>query len=292
MRVKGERILKNGAVAGYVYYSDEKKWKWRIIKGPKKRIKGGALNNSYEFKDLSYCFDSYDTPLIYDENKNTNHPYNYACIRDWKINDKLKGLGIGSYQLMYLIFNNELDKVYVNLSWNYNFWNKFLNFGGTKYNSYVRNTKCGVNVEYEYPTLRTLINSNEQDNINKLYILAEEIVKKYEKNKYIISKKYNRLSTDDGGAETAAAAAETAAAETAAAETAAAAATVERLQWIYDMMDNYIFDEKLANKQLIRKKNKNNYQRKKRICALKKCKIKSRGKGKFICNCNHLSTNV
>ena len=37
MRVKGKRILKNGAVAGYVYYSKEKKWKWRIIKGPKKK---------------------------------------------------------------------------------------------------------------------------------------------------------------------------------------------------------------------------------------------------------------
>ena len=139
---------------------------------------------------------------------------------------------------MYLIFNNELDKVYVNLSWNYNFWNKFLNFGGTKYNSYVRNTKCGVNVEYEYPTLRTLINSNEQDNINKLYILAEKIKKKYEKNKNII------------------------------------------------------------NKQIIRKRNKNNYQHKRQICINQGCKIKSRGKGKFICNCNynynsnHFSTNV
>lgn len=254
MRVKGKRILKNGAVAGYVYYNNDKKWKWRIIKGPKKRIKGGALNNSYEFEDLSYCFDSYDTPLIYDENKNTNHPYNYACIRDWKINDKLKGLGIGSYQLMYLIFNNELDKVYVNLSWNDNFWNKFLNFGGTKYNSNVRNTKCGVNVQYEYPTLYTLINLNEQDNINKLYILAEKIKKKYEKNKNIINK--------------------------------------------YCKSNNNIFYNNLINKQIIRKRNKNNYQHKRQICINQGCKIKSRGKGKFICNCNynynsnHFSTNV
>ena len=36
MRVKGKRVLKNGIFAGYVYYSKEKKWKWRIINGPKK----------------------------------------------------------------------------------------------------------------------------------------------------------------------------------------------------------------------------------------------------------------
>ena len=40
MCVKGKRVLKNGAVAGYVYYSKEKKWKWRIINGPTK-LKGG-----------------------------------------------------------------------------------------------------------------------------------------------------------------------------------------------------------------------------------------------------------
>ena len=38
MKVKNKRVLKNGAVAGYVYYKSEKKWKWRIIKGP---LKGG-----------------------------------------------------------------------------------------------------------------------------------------------------------------------------------------------------------------------------------------------------------
>jgi len=35
MRVKGERVLKNGRVAGYVYYPKEKKWKWRFIGGGK-----------------------------------------------------------------------------------------------------------------------------------------------------------------------------------------------------------------------------------------------------------------
>ena len=42
MQVKGKRILKNGAVAGYVYYSKDRKWKWRILYGPTK--KGGMLH--------------------------------------------------------------------------------------------------------------------------------------------------------------------------------------------------------------------------------------------------------
>jgi len=28
-KIKNKRTLKNGSVAGYVYYNDEKKWKWR-----------------------------------------------------------------------------------------------------------------------------------------------------------------------------------------------------------------------------------------------------------------------
>ena len=31
MKVKGKRVLKNGVVAGYVYYTEEKKWKWRFL---------------------------------------------------------------------------------------------------------------------------------------------------------------------------------------------------------------------------------------------------------------------
>jgi hypothetical protein len=40
MRTKDTRILQNGALAGYVYYSKEKKWKWRIIGRNEK--KGGG----------------------------------------------------------------------------------------------------------------------------------------------------------------------------------------------------------------------------------------------------------
>lgn len=45
MKVKGKRILKNGAVAGYVYYNKDKKWKWRIINGPKKKRGGEKLKS-------------------------------------------------------------------------------------------------------------------------------------------------------------------------------------------------------------------------------------------------------
>lgn len=37
MKIKGKRILKNGVTAGYVYYKNDKKWKWRFLKGPKKK---------------------------------------------------------------------------------------------------------------------------------------------------------------------------------------------------------------------------------------------------------------
>jgi len=51
MRVKNKRVLKNGAIAGYVYYSTEKKWKWRIITGP---TKGGYNNNNLRNVSIEY----------------------------------------------------------------------------------------------------------------------------------------------------------------------------------------------------------------------------------------------
>jgi hypothetical protein len=40
MKIKEKRLLKNGAIAGYVYYAKENKWKWRIIGRNNK--KGGS----------------------------------------------------------------------------------------------------------------------------------------------------------------------------------------------------------------------------------------------------------
>ena len=50
MKIKNQRILKNGAIAGYVYYSKDKKWKWRIIGRNNK--KGG---NKYYIKFKTKC---------------------------------------------------------------------------------------------------------------------------------------------------------------------------------------------------------------------------------------------
>ena len=41
MKIKNKRVLKNGAVAAYVYYKNEKKWKWRII--GRQKQKGGEM---------------------------------------------------------------------------------------------------------------------------------------------------------------------------------------------------------------------------------------------------------
>lgn len=49
MRIKNKRVLKNGAIAGYVYYKKDKKWKWRIVGHVKKNKKGGSGNDDCQF---------------------------------------------------------------------------------------------------------------------------------------------------------------------------------------------------------------------------------------------------
>ena len=82
MKVKNKRILKNGAVAGYVYYESEKKWKWRIIKGP---LKGGRKKKKFKGKKvnpLNYIRNTYHEVMqeqvdsdIFNE-YNENNEYN------------------------------------------------------------------------------------------------------------------------------------------------------------------------------------------------------------------------
>lgn len=52
MKIKGKRILKNGAVAGYVYYSHDRKWKWRIIGHVSKKKMRGGVYIPPEFRKL------------------------------------------------------------------------------------------------------------------------------------------------------------------------------------------------------------------------------------------------
>lgn len=53
MKVKQKRVLKNGAVAGYVYYPKDKKWKWRIIGRQNNKKKGGGKNNIASLKTVA-----------------------------------------------------------------------------------------------------------------------------------------------------------------------------------------------------------------------------------------------
>jgi hypothetical protein len=61
MKIKDKRVLKNGAVGGYVYYPKDKKWKWRIISGPKK--KGGSNPSAKNNKNNKNCERVLVTPL-------------------------------------------------------------------------------------------------------------------------------------------------------------------------------------------------------------------------------------
>jgi hypothetical protein len=47
MKVKGKRVLKNGRMAGYVYNSQTKKWKWQFISGGQKGGDNRKLRDDY-----------------------------------------------------------------------------------------------------------------------------------------------------------------------------------------------------------------------------------------------------
>lgn len=132
MRVKGERILKNGAVAGYVYYSNEKKWKWRIIKGPKKGMKGGVngINNNgvnYYYGKNKRLSRAPDNIIIkYKININGNEYRIGVFHHGFQIEEKFRGRGIGTEIMnkilkdydFFLIKNIKDEKAR-------KFWNKF-----------------------------------------------------------------------------------------------------------------------------------------------------------------------
>jgi len=71
MRIKSKRVLKNGAVAGYVYYSDEKKWKWRIV-GHTKSKKGGFRPNFKKVCTTESC----KTTQKYERIEKNKYSYN------------------------------------------------------------------------------------------------------------------------------------------------------------------------------------------------------------------------
>ena len=54
MKVKGKKILKNGAIGAYVYFPSDKKWKWRIIGNTKKKGGLSIEEKKYKQKENKY----------------------------------------------------------------------------------------------------------------------------------------------------------------------------------------------------------------------------------------------
>lgn len=89
MRIKDTRILQNGALAGYVYYSKEKKWKWRIIGRNEK--KGGGKDEIIEELKQKGKYDKWvksgslfgyvnETPRLYEYENMNGNPQKFSLI--------------------------------------------------------------------------------------------------------------------------------------------------------------------------------------------------------------------
>ena len=85
-KIKNQRVLKNGAIAGYVYYANEKKWKWRIV-GNSNKQKGGynydilRLHNNQNIGIPDLDIELYkllsNNPLQINFNRRNNEIVNY-----------------------------------------------------------------------------------------------------------------------------------------------------------------------------------------------------------------------
>ena len=112
MKVKGKRTLKNGAIAGYVYYSKEKKWKWRII-GRDKKQKGGNGNYNLNHNLISNTTVSNDYTNLRDYLvDNYKHQFNIVDVADIARIEEYYDIGISLLRLTYFNNNNYLYKKY------------------------------------------------------------------------------------------------------------------------------------------------------------------------------------
>ena len=103
MHVKGKRTLKNGAVAGYVYYPKDKKWKWRIIGGARKTpVSQGRhqLANSTENNELRNTYSPLGKELV---------KLKYDLLQKHKSSPKVMGKHNNKdYYAMYNFLNRRL----------------------------------------------------------------------------------------------------------------------------------------------------------------------------------------
>ena len=119
-KVKGKKILSNGAVAGYVYYSKENKWKWRIIgRKNNKKMKGGYKKNELIEGLKRYSSNEISNILKSLKKKNTNINFD-EIIKEFK-NSDINGEAISNYlienknifsNVNINLLNNKKDKIY------------------------------------------------------------------------------------------------------------------------------------------------------------------------------------
>jgi len=114
MKIKEKRLLKNGAIAGYVYYAKENKWKWRIIGRNNK--KGGSPYS------LTLIRENHDDDCIYTIDDIINADYmnmiNNYFRRCLELNNNH-----GIPEIYFKIYNNTNHNTNRNNNRNYRIYN-------------------------------------------------------------------------------------------------------------------------------------------------------------------------
>ena len=160
MRIKSKRVLKNGAVAGYVYYSDEKKWKWRIV-GHINSKKGG-FEPKFKPKFRQVCAT---------DRCKTTQKYENIEKHKYSINKKNNPSAQIKARLATLHNTGFLNSYYKKMLKKYEEANKNGNSGGI--NVIIENLKKHKNKKY-----KKNVNKNSKREVRKQYL--ENTIKKME----------------------------------------------------------------------------------------------------------------
>jgi len=120
MRIKGKRVLKNGAIGAYVYNPKSKKWNWRII-GHESKHKGGGKRSCKKltripksqqialfWQDYHQCIcPSIGTPEYNDKLRLFGNMYGINLSRKLRNQDFYKVMGNSSGDLPILLKNGK-----------------------------------------------------------------------------------------------------------------------------------------------------------------------------------------
>lgn len=148
--------MKNGAVAGYVYYSDEKKWKWRIV-GHTKSKKGGFRPNFKKVCTTESC----KTTQKYERIEKNKYSYNNKNNPSAEIKARLATLHNTGF----------LNSYYKKMLKKYEKANENGNSGGI--NVIIEDLKKHKNKKY-----KRNMNKNSKRGVRKQYL--ENTIKKIE----------------------------------------------------------------------------------------------------------------